>query len=143
VHTAQVREPLRSEQLRGGAFEGIDEPVEEHGQATQYLENFPQSILNRVDAPDLPFGMEREPLPGLRARMRLLLCAAQRHEYWGLWRGPGLRTRGAVEAQRAFAAGEVPAVARLGPEAIMLSGNTDPYQPVERGERHHARPAWR
>ena len=113
--------------------EGIDEP-EELDRPTRVVEVFPKSILNRVNSPDIPFTWSLNPYQGCEHGCSY--CYARpTHEYWG------------YDAALDFE--QVVLVKRNAPELlertlrkrgwqvdpIMLSGATDPYQPVERKER--------
>lgn len=130
--STQVRNRFQAQHYAIAEIEGVDEFVTEPG-STRYIEVFPKSIINRVDAPDIPFSWSVNPYQGCEHGCSY--CYARpTHEYWGY--GPGLDFERVVLLKR-----NAPELLRhaLGrrswrPEWISLSGNTDPYQPVERRE---------
>ena len=91
-----------------------------------------RSVLAENDSPDVAVPLQPEPVPRLRARMRLLLCASHA-------RVPRLQRRARLRAAHHGEGGRAasccaPTLAspRWQPELVALSGNTDCYQPVER-----------
>ena len=98
---------------------------------TTTLEDATRSVLNRVESPDLPFSWSLNPYRG--CEHGCVYCYARpTHEYLGLSCGLDFETR-------ILAKHDAPAIlreqlARPGwkGEPIMISGVTDPYQPVER-----------
>lgn len=117
---------------RIGVFEveGVDE-APEPDQATRFLEVDARSILNRVNSPDLPFNWSLNPYQGCEHGCSY--CYARpTHEYWGY--GAGLDFERVVLVKRDAPALLAKALARAGwaAERIVISGATDPYQPIER-----------
>jgi len=114
-------------------LEGIDEP-ETLGGTTKVIESFPKSIVNRVKSTDLHFDWSMNPYQG--CEHGCAYCHARStHEYWGY--NAGLDFEQVIMAKR-----NAPALLRKflnkktwKPELIMMSGMTDPYQPLERKER--------
>jgi DNA repair photolyase len=131
---AQVNVHNRFQAQERGIFEveGVD-VTGEGPTATTYLPTFPRSILNRVESPDLPFAWTLNPYQGCEHGCSY--CYARpTHEYWGYSAGLDFE-RVVLVKQR------VPEllVKALGApswkgEPIMISGATDPYQPIERKE---------
>ncbi len=114
-------------------WEGIDEPVEEEGRGTTYLPTHPRSIVNRVDSPDLPFRWSMNPYQGCEHGCSY--CYARpTHEYWGY--SAGLDFERVVLVKRTAPELLERTLRKPGWEVdpIMISGATDPYQPVERRE---------
>lgn len=113
-------------------WEGIDE-VDEEDQRTRYVIETAKSIVNKVDSPDLRFDWSMNPYQG--CEHGCAYCYARpTHEYWGY--SAGLDFERVVLVKR-----NAPEVLRKTlmdkkwiPSPIMLSGNTDCYQPVERKE---------
>lgn len=111
-------------------IEGLDEEMYENS-ATQLIETFPKTIVSRSESPDVGFNYSINPYQG--CEHGCLYCYARNsHEYWGFSAGLDFERkiivkRNAVALLEAF-------LNKPGyqPEAIMLSGNTDCYQPVER-----------
>lgn len=125
---------VRFQREERGVFEleGIDDWTEETT-PTSYIETHPRTILNRVDSPDLPFHWSLNPYQGCEHGCSY--CYARpTHEYWGYSAGLDfervvLMKRNAPELlDKTFRA------KGWKPEPIMISGATDPYQPVERKE---------
>ncbi|MCW5897884.1 MAG: PA0069 family radical SAM protein [Flavobacteriales bacterium] len=116
--------------------EGVDgpDPDDPADAPTIYRDEWPRSILNKVESADLPFRWSLNPYQGCEHGCSY--CYARpTHEYWGL--GAGLDFERVVLVKRDAAALLVKALRSPGwkAEPIMLSGATDPYQPVERRER--------
>src|SRR5215207_5332828 len=111
-------------------IEGIDDWSEENIK-TQYLEQESKSIVNKVDSPDVGMMYSMNPYAG--CEHGCIYCYARNvHEYWGYSAGLDFERKiivkkNAPEMLRKFLMhpkwnGEHP---------IMLSGNTDCYQPAE------------
>ena len=113
--------------------EAIDD-WEESGATTQYLEQRVKSIVNKVESPDLPMAYSMNPYAG--CEHGCTYCYARNvHEYWGYSAGLDFERKiivkiNAPEVLRRF-------LMRPGyqPTPIMLSGNTDCYQPAEKKYR--------
>lgn len=114
--------------------EHLDEQAEEHPDGRQVTttiyDDHTRSIINRVDSPDLPFSWTVNPYRG--CEHGCMYCYARpTHEMLGWSCGLDFETK--ILAKR-----EAPALleeALLKPswrgEPIMMSGVTDPYQPIE------------
>ncbi|MGB4398226.1 MAG: PA0069 family radical SAM protein [Daejeonella sp.] len=110
--------------------EGIDELMLENT-ATQIFEEHPKNIVSKSNSPDLPFSLSINPYQG--CEHGCLYCYARNaHEYYGLSSGLDFERKIIVKKnapellERHFnKKGYVP-------DTIMLSGNTDCYQPIER-----------
>ncbi len=90
-----------------------------------------RTIINRVDSPDLPFNWTINPYRG--CEHGCVYCYARPgHEYFGL--SPGIDFESVIFAKRDAASLLRAELSRPAwqPETIVLSGVTDPYQPVER-----------
>ncbi len=98
---------------------------------TRYLKVFPKTIVNKVDSPDVGMSYSLNPYQG--CEHGCVYCYARNsHEYWGF--GPGLDFE-----SRILVKADAPALLekhlrkptwKAAP--IVLSGNTDCYQPAER-----------
>ena len=111
-------------------IEGIDEELYEHT-ATQLIDTYPKSIVSKSESPDLRFMYSVNPYQG--CEHGCLYCYARNsHEYWGYSAGLDFERkiivkRNAPELLEAFFNKR-----GYSPHPIMLSGNTDCYQPIER-----------
>lgn len=109
------------------AIDDYEEPVPK---TTVYLEN-PKSIISTNTSPDLGWDHSINPYQG--CEHGCTYCYARNsHEYWGFSAGLDFETKIIVKKNAA----ELLEKKLLGkswtPKAIMLSGNTDCYQPMER-----------
>ncbi len=115
-------DPLRDE-------DGADElpPVLE----TQFYEEHPKKIVNAVDSPDLPMGFSLNPYQG--CEHGCIYCYARpTHEYWGWSAGADFESRIIVKRNAPELLRQLFRSKSWQPAPIMISGNTDCYQPVER-----------
>ena len=99
--------------------------------ATRYLETHPKTLLNKVDSPDIGMAWSMNPYQG--CEHGCVYCYARNtHPYWGY--SAGFEFESVILVKK-----EAPKLLRQKlqsknwePMPIMLSGNTDCYQPVER-----------
>lgn len=101
------------------------------GNRTRYIPIFPKTIVNPVKSPDLPMAYSMNPYQG--CEHGCIYCYARNtHEYWGY--GAGLDFERIVLVKES--APELLESKLKGPRwkaaTIMLSGNTDCYQPAEK-----------
>ncbi|HEA29900.1 MAG TPA: PA0069 family radical SAM protein [Leeuwenhoekiella sp.] len=98
---------------------------------TLFLETFPKTIVNKVESPDVGMGYSLNPYQG--CEHGCVYCYARNsHEYWGYDAGLDFESRilvkkNAVELLETFLAKK-----NWKAHPIVLSGNTDCYQPVEK-----------
>lgn len=98
---------------------------------TQYIEVHPKTIVNKVPSPDIGLNWSINPYQG--CEHGCVYCYARStHEYWGY-------SAGAEFEQKILYKPSAPQLLRQffdrkhwKPDTIMLSGNTDCYQPAER-----------
>ena len=110
-------------------IEGIDDWTNDNT-PTQYLEQESKTIVNKVDSPDLRMMYSMNPYAG--CEHGCIYCYARNvHEYWGYSAGLDFERKIIVKKN-------APALLRkflMNPKwdatPIMLSGNTDCYQPAE------------
>src|SRR6185437_7587190 len=101
---------------------------------TQYLEQRVKSIVNKVDSPDLGMMYSMNPYAG--CEHGCIYCYARNvHEYWGYSAGLDFERKiivkmNAPEMLRKFLMNK-----KWEANPIMLSGNTDCYQPAEQKYR--------
>ncbi|MCA9293004.1 MAG: PA0069 family radical SAM protein [Phycisphaerales bacterium] len=136
---AQLNPPNRFEPVRLSVLgEYMDELARElphgHQHPTHVYHDTARSIINRVDAPDMPFDWTINPYRG--CEHGCIYCYARpTHENFGLSCGLDFETQ-------IFAKLDAPALLRKElahpkwtAEYILMSGVTDPYQPIERSLR--------
>jgi len=98
---------------------------------TVYLRDPSASILSQNESPDIPFRYSLNPYKGCEHGCPY--CYARpSHEYWGLSAGLDFETTIFVKENAPRLLAERFPSPGWTPEVISMSGNTDPYQPVER-----------
>ncbi|MFN6089066.1 MAG: PA0069 family radical SAM protein [Cyclobacteriaceae bacterium] len=111
-------------------IEGLDEPLLENPK-TQIFQETPKKILNRVDSPDLGFGYSMNPYQG--CEHGCVYCYARNtHEYYGFSAGLDFESKIIVKKNAARLLGQELLKPGWNAVPIMLSGNTDCYQPQEK-----------
>ncbi len=111
-------------------IEGIDVPFLEDTK-TEYIAEFPKKIVNKVYSPTVPFAYSMNPYQG--CEHGCVYCyARESHQYWGY--GAGLDFERKIiykpDAPKLLEKQFNSRNWKVSP--IMLSGNTDCYQPIER-----------
>ncbi|MBX7205904.1 MAG: PA0069 family radical SAM protein [Bacteroidia bacterium] len=112
-------------------IEGIDEPIPYSETTTQLIFDYPKTIVNKVESPDVGMRWSLNPYQG--CEHGCIYCYARNtHQYWGYSAGLDFESK-------IIAKPNAPKLLRdwfnkksWQPEAISLSGNTDCYQPAER-----------
>ncbi len=98
---------------------------------TQFIPDASKTIFSRNDSPDVAFNISINPYRG--CEHGCAYCYARpTHEYFGLSAGLDFETRIFVKYQAAELLQAALQRPSYQPEPIALSGNTDPYQPIER-----------
>ncbi len=98
---------------------------------TQFLEVFPKSIVNKVDSPDLRLEYSMNPYQG--CEHGCIYCFARNsHEYWGYSAGLDFERKIMVKKNAAVLLEEKLLSRNWEAAQIVMSGNTDCYQPAER-----------
>jgi DNA repair photolyase len=111
-------------------WEGIDEDSLLENKQTKYIEVFPKTIVNKVDSPDIK-GFSMNPYQG--CEHGCLYCYARNsHEYWGYSAGMEFEQKILIKKNAPELLEDLFKKKSWEPEPIMLSGNTDCYQPIER-----------
>lgn len=112
-------------------WEGIDEEEDYLSEKTQYIEVFPKTIINEVDSPDLPLEYSMNPYQG--CEHGCLYCYARdTHNYWGYDSGAGFEQNILVKVNAPKLLEATFQKPNWEVKTILLSGNTDCYQPAER-----------
>jgi DNA repair photolyase len=113
--------------------EGVDE-VEEETHPTKYIIGHPKTILNKVNSPDVGAGWSMNPYQG--CEHGCAYCYARpTHEYWGYNAGLDFERVIIVKRNAPQLFEKALRDPKWEADSIMISGNTDCYQPVEREER--------
>ena len=98
---------------------------------TQIIEIFPKTIVNAVKSPDLPMEYSLNPYQGCEHGCSY--CYARpTHEYWGFSAGIDFERKIMVKKNAPELLEKFFRKRNYIPKTIMLSGNTDCYQPIER-----------
>lgn len=129
---AQSNTDNRFDKQKKGKFwdEGIDDWAEQEIK-TSYTEVFPKTILNLVDNEDLFDAWSLNPYQG--CEHGCIYCYARSsHEYWGFSAGLDFETKILAKLNAAELLKKTLSAKNYKPRPIMISGNTDCYQPLER-----------
>lgn len=98
---------------------------------TQYIEVYPKTILNKVTSPDLHGAWSMNPYQG--CEHGCTYCYARNsHEYWGYSAGSEFEQVILIKKNAPELLEKAFQKRSWQPEGIMLSGNTDCYQPAEK-----------
>ncbi|MCV9387554.1 PA0069 family radical SAM protein [Reichenbachiella ulvae] len=98
---------------------------------TAFQKIYPKTIVNKVTSPDLPFEYSMNPYQG--CEHGCIYCYARNsHEYWGYSAGRDFESKILVKHQAAALLRKKLDSKSWKGQPIMLSGNTDCYQPIER-----------
>ena len=98
---------------------------------TRFYSDSSKSALARNDSPDVPFTFSLNPYRG--CEHGCIYCYARpSHEYLGFSAGLDFETRIVVKHDAPTLLAGAFESAAWKPQVVALSGNTDPYQPVER-----------
>lgn len=111
-------------------IEGLDEEWLSNSKTEYYFEN-PKKIINKVESPDIPTSYSMNPYQG--CEHGCIYCYARNsHQYWGFSAGLDFERKIVIKQN----APEILEKQLQHPKwevyPIMLSGNTDCYQPIER-----------
>src|SRR6266540_4632768 len=113
--------------------EGIDDWTEKH-EATQYIEQEAKSLVNKVDSPDVGMWYSMNPYAG--CEHGCIYCYARNsHEYLGYSAGMDFEQKIIVKKNAPQLLRKFLMHPKWDATPIMLSGNTDCYQPAEQTYR--------
>ena len=97
----------------------------------QYIKVYPKTILNKVDSPDLRMGYSMNPYQG--CEHGCVYCYARNtHTYWGYSAGIEFEQKILVKESAPELLERKLKSKKWSATPIMLSGNTDCYQPAEK-----------
>ncbi|MDX2306242.1 MAG: PA0069 family radical SAM protein [Microscillaceae bacterium] len=112
-------------------WEGIDEPELEDAPQTQIFYETPKKILSTNNSTDIPFTYSINPYQG--CEHGCIYCyARETHEYWGLSAGRDFETKIIVKKNAPQLLEKQFLHKNWKSTPVMLSGNTDCYQPLEK-----------
>ncbi len=113
-------------------FDQPDIPsIEDETHPTEYIEVHPKTMINSVTSPDLLMDWSANPYQG--CEHGCVYCYARNtHNYWGYSAGSDFETKILVKKNAAQLIEEKIKSKNWKAAPIMLSGNTDCYQPIER-----------
>lgn len=111
-------------------MENIDEPFLQNSK-TEYLEDFPKKIINKINSPDLGMAFSMNPYQG--CEHGCVYCYARNsHQYWGYSAGLDFERKIIIKKNAAEILEKQLQHPKWKANTIMLSGNTDCYQPIEK-----------
>lgn len=111
-------------------IEGLDEQWDINHE-TELIYANPKTIINKVESPDIPGMYSMNPYQG--CEHGCIYCYARNvHEYWGYSAGMDFEKKIIVKMNAPKLLEEQFMKKNWQPSPIMLSGNTDCYQPTER-----------
>lgn len=114
-------------------IEGIDDWSEDNT-PTQYIEELAKTIVNKVDSPDVGMAYSMNPYAG--CEHGCIYCYARNvHEYWGYSAGLDFERKIIVKKNAPDLLRKQLMHPKWEVMPIMLSGNTDCYQPAEQKYR--------
>lgn len=110
--------------------EGLDEEFLQR-EKTELIYTYPKTIINKVESTDIGLGYSLNPYQG--CEHGCVYCYARNtHEYWGYSAGLDFERKIIVKKNTIELLEKTFSNKKWKPEPIMLSGNTDCYQPIER-----------
>ncbi|UTW62091.1 PA0069 family radical SAM protein [bacterium SCSIO 12741] len=128
---SKVHNPYLEHRYVREEYDGLDVPDSEITEPTIYQEVYPKSILNKIDSPDIPYRWGLNPYQG--CEHGCIYCYARHtHNYWGYDAGVDFERKIMVKKTAPTLLRAKLRSRNWEGEPVMLSGNTDCYQPVER-----------
>ena len=110
--------------------EGLDEEFLQK-EKTEIIYTYPKTIINKVEATDIGLGYSLNPYQG--CEHGCIYCYARNsHEFWGYSAGLDFERKIVVKKNAVELLETHFSQKNWKPKPIMLSGNTDCYQPIER-----------
>lgn len=98
---------------------------------TQYLETFPKTIVNKIESPDVGMAYSMNAYQG--CEHGCIYCYARNsHEYWGFSAGLDFERRILVKKEAPLLLENYLKKKSWKAQTIVMSGNTDCYQPAEK-----------
>jgi DNA repair photolyase len=124
-------EELKVEKAPDDLAQYFEDPDPEHNVLTKFYIDHTKSILAKNDSPDLGFTYSLNPYRG--CEHGCIYCYARpTHEYLGFSAGLDFETKILVKPDAARLLEQQFRSEAWQPQVVLLSGNTDCYQPIER-----------
>jgi DNA repair photolyase len=112
-----------------GEQEGWDDPMPL--KRTEYIPTHAKTIINKIESPDIGMAYSMNPYQG--CEHGCVYCYARNtHEYWGYSAGADFESKIIYKPDAPALLAKTFQKKGWEPLPIMLSGNTDCYQPIER-----------
>lgn len=128
---SDVSNDFLSEQLVSEHIEGLDEEFLIERPRTELFYESPNKVVNKVTSPDVGMDYSLNPYQG--CEHGCIYCYARKtHEYWGFNLGLDFETKLVVKKNAPELLEKHLLQSSWKPKPIILSGNTDCYQPIER-----------
>jgi DNA repair photolyase len=130
---AQINTPNRfsKHSISDDSFDGIDEQLILEKPKTEIFKETPKKIISTNKSPDIGMSASINPYQG--CEHGCVYCYARNsHEYWGFSAGIDFETKIIVKPEAPQLLESEFLKPSWKPKTIMLSGNTDCYQPLER-----------
>lgn len=98
---------------------------------TNYIKTYPKSIVNKIASPDVGMAYSLNPYQG--CEHGCIYCYARNsHEYWGFSAGLDFEQQIMIKQNAHKLLEDFITKKSWSPQTIVMSGNTDCYQPAER-----------
>ena len=112
--------------------ETVNHLIDEDGKLrTEFIDVYPKTMVNKVSSPDIPMGWSVNPYQG--CEHGCVYCYARNtHTFWGYSAGLDFEQKIMVKKNAAIILENKIKHKNWKASPIMLSGNTDCYQPIER-----------
>ena len=122
--------PYHDRNLTQEHFEGLDEEMISRRE-TQFFIEHPKKVVNKIESPDVGMLFSINPYQG--CEHGCVYCYARNsHNYWGFSAGLDFETKIIMKPNAPALLENAFLKPNWNPVPIMVSGNTDCYQPVER-----------
>ena len=110
-----------------------DEPLLENLK-TKYINVYPKKLINKNNSPDIPFSYSMNPYQG--CEHGCIYCYARNtHNYWGYSAGLDFERIILIKENAPDLLKKELSTKKWKVSPIMLSGNTDCYQPIEKNKK--------
>ena len=127
---SKVKNPFLNKEYVQDHWEGIDEELYSSPLTQVYYES-PKKVINKVNSPDLALDYSINPYQG--CEHGCAYCYARNtHNYWGFDAGLDFESKIIVKREIPILFEKELLHKSWKPDPIMISGNTDCYQPLER-----------